>query len=97
MTAQESEEAPFGRVRAIGSAVGRDLRERLEEIDSELLVVVASGNPDAARALSAAHAESSIPASDLAVLAGWNQSSWNNAFTDGGTWTNTWGQSPPPQ
>lgn len=97
MTTQESEGASFDQARDIGSAVGKKLRERLAEIDSELLVVVASGNPNAARTLVAAHAESSIPASDLVVLAGWNQSSWNNAFSDGGTWTNTWGQSPPPQ
>ncbi|WP_341718760.1 hypothetical protein QQG74_02995 [Micromonospora sp. FIMYZ51] len=97
MTAQESEEAPLSRVRDIGSAVGRNLRERLAEIDPELLVVVASGNPDSARALSAAYAETSIPGSDLANLARWNQSSWNNAFRDTGTWTNTWGQSPPPK
>lgn len=97
MTTHESEEAPLDRVRDIGSAVGRNLRERLAEIDPEVLVVVASGSPAAARALSAAYAETSIPDLDLANLARWNQSGWNNAFRDTGTWTNTWGQSPPPK
>lgn len=87
-----TEKTPLDKIRDIGRDVGRDLGERLKEIDPELLVVVASGNPNAAKNLRAALAESSLPA----VLA-WNQSSWNNAFTDSSGWTNTWGQSPPPQ
>jgi hypothetical protein len=93
MSEKEREKEPLDKVRDIGRDVGRDLGERLKEIDSELLVVVASGNPNAAKNLRAAQVESSLPASVLR----WNQSTWNNAFKDSSGWTNTWAQSPPPQ
>jgi hypothetical protein len=85
------------KVRDLGKELGRDLGERLKEIDPELLVAVASGNPYAVRNLRPAQAESSLPASVLAALERWNQSSWNNAFRDSSGWTNTWAQSPMPR
>ncbi len=93
-TAPDSEIDHVERVCDIGGGLSKDLAERLKEIDPELLILVARGNPYAATNLSAAQAEAALPSSILATIQSWNQSSWNNSFRDGGTWTNTWAQSP---
>jgi hypothetical protein len=92
MTDKEPEKGSPDKVRDIGMSLGRDLGERLKAIDPELLVIVASGNPNAAKNLRAARVDSTLPESELTLA--WDQSSWHNVFRDSSGWTDVFGQSP---
>lgn len=92
MTDKEPKKDSLDKVRDVGMNLGKDLGERLKAIDPELLVIVASGNPNAARNLRAARVESTLPES--APTLAWDQSSWHNVFRDSSGWTDVFGQSP---
>lgn len=73
---------------------GRDLGQRLREIDPKLLVVVAAGNVSSVKNLPVVPL-AALPVAILQTLQdGWEQSSWHDVWTDSSGWTDVWGQSP---
>jgi hypothetical protein len=67
-------------IHEIVDTAAKDLAQKLSEINPDLLVMLSVGTPERHE--------------DVIVPAGTAQDSWHDAFSQGRTWTDVWGQAP---